>query len=76
MQFKFYALLAAVLRVAAVGWRAAEPLVEAKGIPGEVSANFALTSEYFFRGLSQTDDAPALQGGMDYKAELGKGIGG
>ena len=75
MQFKFCAVMAAMLCVVAVGTRAAEPLVEAKAIPGAFSANVALTSEYFFRGLSQTDDAPALQGGMDYEAELGKGIG-
>jgi uncharacterized protein (TIGR02001 family) len=43
-----------------------------QGIPGSFSANVALTSEYFFRGLSQTDDAPALQGGFDYEIELSK----
>jgi len=48
----------------------------AEGIPGEFSANFALTSEYYFRGLSQTDDAPAAQGGFDYEVKLGGGVGG
>lgn len=40
---------------------------EKSGIPGSFSANAALTSEYYFRGLSQTDDAPAIQGGFDYE---------
>jgi len=35
-------------------------------LPGNFSANVALTSEYYFRGLSQSDDAPAIQGGFDY----------
>jgi uncharacterized protein (TIGR02001 family) len=41
-------------------------------IPGSFSANVALTSEYLFRGLSQTDDAPAIQGGFDYEVEVAK----
>jgi uncharacterized protein (TIGR02001 family) len=39
-------------------------------IPGTLSANVGLTSEYFFRGISQTDDAPAIQGGLDYEVEI------
>lgn len=31
----------------------------------EVSANISLTSNYVFRGLTQTDDGPAIQGGFD-----------
>ena len=49
---------------------AADSLVDTKSIPGTFSANVGLFSEYYFRGVSQTDDAPALQGGMDW-AELG-----
>ena len=30
------------------------------------SANVAIVSDYAFRGLSQTDERPALQGGFDY----------
>ena len=44
------------------------------GIPGTFSANVGLTSEYLFRGLSQTDDAPALQGGFDYEVSLAKPV--
>lgn len=31
----------------------------------ELSANVALTTDYVFRGFSQTDEAPAIQGGFD-----------
>jgi uncharacterized protein (TIGR02001 family) len=30
-----------------------------------VSGNVALTTDYAFRGISQTDESPALQGGLD-----------
>jgi uncharacterized protein (TIGR02001 family) len=39
-------------------------------IPGTFSANVALTSEYLYRGISQTDDAPALQGGFNYEVKI------
>lgn len=37
----------------------------------EISANAAVTSNYVFRGFTQTDDGAALQGGLDYKHESG-----
>ena len=40
------------------------------GLPGKLSANVALASEYIFRGLSQTDGKPAVQGGFDYQVAL------
>lgn len=39
------------------------------------SANIALTSDYMFRGVSQTDDNPAIQGGFDFNHESGLYIG-
>lgn len=45
---------------------AAEPVVEADAMPGAFSASVALTSEYFFRGISQSDDTPAVQGEIGY----------
>jgi len=49
----------------------ATPLAAAESsIPGTFSANVGFVSEYFFRGLSQTDDAPAIQGGFDYEVEV------
>ena len=35
-------------------------------IPGEFSANVALTTNYMYRGVTQTNEGPALQGGFDY----------
>ncbi|HEX9835331.1 MAG TPA: TorF family putative porin, partial [Alphaproteobacteria bacterium] len=48
---------------------AADDLISADMVPGKFSANVALTSEYFFRGISQTDDSPAIQGGFDWNHE-------
>ncbi len=31
------------------------------------SANVALTTNYMFRGVSQTNNGPAIQGGFDYE---------
>lgn len=37
----------------------------------ELTANVGVTSNYVFRGLTQTDDGVALQGGIDYIHEVG-----
>lgn len=37
----------------------------------EVSGHIALTSEYIYRGLSWSDDNPALQAGLDYEHASG-----
>ena len=55
--------------------QAAEPLIDEKSFPGEFSANVGLFSEYYFRGISQTDDAPAVQGGLDWSATVDEGTG-
>jgi len=49
---------------------AGEPLVASDAVPGSLSANTSVTSEYFFRGLSQTGGLPAIQGGLDYALSL------
>ena len=41
----------------------------------EVTGNLGLTSDYRFRGISQTQNAPAVQGGVDYAHESGLYIG-
>lgn len=51
------AMLAGAASVATTGVAAAE---------GSVSANVALTSNYMFRGITQSDGDPAIQGGFDY----------
>jgi len=38
----------------------------------EISGNVALTTDYIWRGMSQTDGSPAIQGGFD--ADLGNGV--
>jgi uncharacterized protein (TIGR02001 family) len=48
-------LLTALLILAGVGVAQAE-----------VTTNLGLTSDYRFRGISQTQNAPAVQGGIDY----------
>ncbi|TVR84475.1 MAG: hypothetical protein EA405_01540 [Rhodospirillales bacterium] len=40
-------------------------------IPGTISANVTLATDYTFRGISQTDEEPAIQGGFDYEVETG-----
>ncbi len=40
-----------------------------------VTGNFSLTSDYRFRGLSQTAKKPAVQGGLDYAHESGFYLG-
>lgn len=66
------AAAAALLLLAMGGSAYADSLVDEKAIPGKFSANVALTTEYYFRGISQSDDKPALQGGMDYEVDLAK----
>jgi len=41
------------------------PMVQADS-PHEFSANIALSTDYLFRGISQTNGNPALSGGFDY----------
>ena len=42
---------------------------------GEISANVALTSDYRFRGISQSNEDIAIQGGFDYAFDNGIYIG-
>ena len=42
---------------------------------GGVSANVGLTTDYVFRGVSQTNEAPAIQGGFDYNDPSGLYVG-
>lgn len=41
----------------------------------ELSANVGVTTNYVFRGLTQTDDGPAIQGGLDYNLDLNQNVG-
>jgi uncharacterized protein (TIGR02001 family) len=37
---------------------------------GEVSGNISLTSDYVFRGVSLSDNGPAIQGGFDWASDM------
>jgi len=41
----------------------------------DISGNVALTSDYRFRGISQSDESPAIQGGFDIGFENGIYLG-
>lgn len=42
---------------------------------GDISANVGLASDYMFRGVSQTDNQMALQGGFDWAHDSGVYVG-
>jgi uncharacterized protein (TIGR02001 family) len=46
-------------------------LALAEDSPHSISANVSLTSDYVFRGISQTGGDPAIQGGFDYAHSSG-----
>lgn len=54
---------------------AAQQSAEAPTPVHATSANFALASEYRYRGIAQTDGDPAVQGGFDYAHSSGVYLG-
>ncbi len=50
---------------------AAAGLLAAGSAAADVTANVGLTTDYVFRGISQTDDKLAIQGGFDYAHSSG-----
>ncbi|MCO1334866.1 TorF family putative porin [Microbulbifer sp. OS29] len=63
--------IAALITVAAFALGIVSPSAAAETGPS-FSANVGVVSDYKFRGITQTDGGPALQGGVD--ADLGNGI--
>lgn len=54
----------------------AEDLISEKDLGGKFSANVGLTTEYFYRGLTQSGKGnPAIQGGFDFNHSSGFYIG-
>ena len=53
----------------------ATPAMAESMLPGEFSGNVALTNNYMFRGVSQTADDAAIQGGLDWDSGMGIYIG-
>ena len=48
---------------------------ESESSPHEWSANMAILSEYSFRGITQSNEDPAIQVGIDYAHETGFYVG-
>ena len=55
--------------------QAAAPAAAAPVSPHTFTGNVGLFSEYRFRGISQTFQKPAIQGGFDYSHESGFYVG-
>ncbi|WP_026340626.1 TorF family putative porin [Thioalkalivibrio sp. ALJT] len=69
-KFTRSALAAAVLTVGSTGGVAFTSTAAA-----ELSVNIGAVSNYYFRGLSETDNAAAIQGGIDFEHESGFYVG-
>lgn len=54
---------------------AGAPAAEPGWFPGSFSGAVTLASDYLFRGISQTDENPALQGSIDWKHPMGPFVG-
>jgi uncharacterized protein (TIGR02001 family) len=54
---------------------AAAMLATSSAAFAEISANVTLASDYIFRGISQTDNQIAIQGGFDYAWDMGFYVG-
>jgi uncharacterized protein (TIGR02001 family) len=50
-------------------------MAEEPASPHTLTANVSLTSDYVFRGVSQTQNGPAIQGGFDYSHASGFYVG-
>lgn len=64
-----------MLSLASILTLASAATVSAQDSPHSFSANVALTTDYMFRGYSQSDEGPAIQGGFDYVHETGVYLG-
>ncbi len=50
-------------------------LATAPAVMAGVSANIGVVSNYVWRGATQTQNAPAIQGGIDYESDFGFYVG-
>ena len=64
-----------VSALALCGLATASFSVMAADSPHTLTGNIALTSDYVFRGVSQTQNEPAIQGGFDYSHASGLYVG-
>jgi len=71
MKLKNRSSLAFAVSVAISGTLLASNTVLASDDTGTFSANIALTTDYYFRGISQTNNDGAVSGGFDWSHESG-----
>lgn len=64
-------LLNALILTGLVGVPTLAMAAETPASPHSLSANVGATTDYVFRGISQTGDGPAIQGGVDYEHASG-----
>ncbi len=64
-----------VLAVAALAPWAASAGEAINPLPGNVTGNIAFVNDYVFRGISQTSNEPAVQGGFDWDTGMGLHFG-
>lgn len=64
-----------LLAAAIAGVLSVPTLASAEDSPHSFSGNVGLFSQYVFRGLSQTNEDPAIQGGFDYSHASGFYVG-
>lgn len=63
------AVLVAMAVLGTVNTASAEDLIKFPGVT--TTGNVAITSDYRFRGVSQTSNSPAIQGGLNFNHESG-----
>lgn len=68
------AAVALLTGLSTVAFAADEPAAEAPE-PSPVTANVTITNDYRYRGITQSNYQPAIQGGFDYAHESGLYIG-
>lgn len=61
----------AIAMGAALAGMSSVAVADSHGSSVSISGNVALTSDYVFRGISQTDNDPAIQGGFDLEHTSG-----
>ncbi len=67
-------LMAAVIGIGMSGAALAEEAAD-DGFPGTFSGSVTLASEYVFRGISMSDEDPAIQGSLNWQHDSGAYVG-
>jgi len=68
-------LLAAAIGLTAIPMAAFAEEESSNPLPGSVTGNIAIVNDYVFRGISQTTENAAVQGGLDYDSGVGIYLG-